>query len=81
MIYILSAPSSPVWGFIIDRFGYNVYCVLVAVVTTFGCLALLSFAYINPWVPVVSVMPAGFRHRDTLVTTTFFDILHVFRCS
>jgi len=59
IVYIISAPCSPMFGFIIDRLGYNVYWMLVAVVTIFGCHLLLAFTFIYPWIPMVSVILLG----------------------
>jgi len=73
IVYILSAPCSPVLGFIVDRFGYNVYWVLIAVVTTLGCHGLLGLTFINPWVPMVSVIPAW--HRAERVTALLFFLI------
>lgn len=50
IVYIMSAPCSPVLGFFITLFGYHLFWILVAVVMTLGCHALLAFTFLNPWV-------------------------------
>jgi len=81
MIYILTAPFAPALGFLVDKFGCNVYWMIAAVATTLGSHVLLTFTSINPWVPVVSFMSDGLRHIRTLGTRMFLDIWHVFGCS
>nr|CAB3263790.1 major facilitator superfamily domain-containing protein 1 [Phallusia mammillata] len=49
IVYILSAPCSPVFGFMVDRLGFNVTWVLLAVVATLGSHVILAFTFINPW--------------------------------
>jgi len=56
IIYILSAPFAPIIGFIVDRVGYNVYWMIMAVLATLGSHVLLAFTFIDPWVPMVSVI-------------------------
>jgi len=59
IVYILCAACSPVFGFIIDKVGYNVCWVVVALVATLVSHILLGFTFVNPWVPMVSVTPVG----------------------
>ncbi|XP_039253474.2 lysosomal dipeptide transporter MFSD1-like [Styela clava] len=49
IVYIMSAPCSPVLGFIIDRVGRNLFWILFAVVLTLASHGLLAFTFINPW--------------------------------
>ncbi|XP_076824533.1 lysosomal dipeptide transporter MFSD1-like [Clavelina lepadiformis] len=49
IVYILSAPCSPVLGFLVDRLGYNISWVLIAVLTTLFSHGLLGFTFLNPW--------------------------------
>uniref|UniRef100_A0A8C8I025 Lysosomal dipeptide transporter MFSD1 n=1 Tax=Oncorhynchus tshawytscha TaxID=74940 RepID=A0A8C8I025_ONCTS len=50
IVYIISAPASPVLGFMVDRTGKNVIWVLCAVVTTLIAHMMLAFTFWNPWI-------------------------------
>lgn len=53
LVYIVSAVASPVFGFLIDRSGKNVFWVLLGVLVTLGCHMLLSFTFLNPYIAMV----------------------------
>uniref|UniRef100_A0A8C4R5R2 Lysosomal dipeptide transporter MFSD1 n=1 Tax=Eptatretus burgeri TaxID=7764 RepID=A0A8C4R5R2_EPTBU len=53
IVYILSAPLAPIFGFIVDIVGKNVMWVLLSVGTTLGSHCLLAFTFLNPWVAMV----------------------------
>eukprot|EP00095_Tigriopus_kingsejongensis_P003253 maker-scaffold69_size418775-snap-gene-2.22 protein:Tk03253 transcript:maker-scaffold69_size418775-snap-gene-2.22-mRNA-1 annotation:"hypothetical protein DAPPUDRAFT_59685" len=53
LIYLISAPASPVLGLLIDRTGRNVFYVFLAIVATLVGHMLLAFTLINPYVPVI----------------------------
>uniref|UniRef100_A0A8C8HZT5 Lysosomal dipeptide transporter MFSD1 n=1 Tax=Oncorhynchus tshawytscha TaxID=74940 RepID=A0A8C8HZT5_ONCTS len=53
IVYIISAPASPVLGFMVDRTGKNVIWVLCAVVTTLIAHMMLAFTFWNPWIAMV----------------------------
>lgn len=50
LVYIISAVASPVFGFLIDRTGRNVFWVILGTVCTIGCHGLLAFTFLNPYV-------------------------------
>ncbi|KAG7235030.1 hypothetical protein INR49_003395 [Caranx melampygus] len=50
IVYIISAPASPVLGFMVDRTGRNVVWVIIAVVTTLAAHMMLAFTFWNPWI-------------------------------
>ncbi|CAB1348818.1 unnamed protein product [Coregonus sp. 'balchen'] len=50
IVYIISAPASPLLGFMVDRIGKNVIWVLCAVVTTLIAHMMLAFTFWNPWI-------------------------------
>uniref|UniRef100_A0A3Q3JC53 Lysosomal dipeptide transporter MFSD1 n=1 Tax=Monopterus albus TaxID=43700 RepID=A0A3Q3JC53_MONAL len=50
IVYIISAPVSPVLGFIVDKTGRNVVWVMIAVVTTLAAHMMLAFTFWNPWI-------------------------------
>ncbi|XP_063763228.1 major facilitator superfamily domain-containing protein 1 isoform X2 [Eleginops maclovinus] len=50
IVYIISAPASPVLGFMVDRTGKNVIWVMVAVITTLAAHMMLAFTFWNPWI-------------------------------
>ncbi|XP_030599305.1 lysosomal dipeptide transporter MFSD1 isoform X2 [Archocentrus centrarchus] len=50
IVYIISAPASPVLGFIVDKTGRNVFWVLIAVAATLAAHMMLAFTFWNPWI-------------------------------
>lgn len=55
-MYIISAPASPVLGFLVDKTGKNVIWVLIAVVTTLAAHMMLAFTFWNPWIAMVMAL-------------------------
>ncbi|CAL1527854.1 unnamed protein product [Lymnaea stagnalis] len=53
LVYIVSAVASPVFGFLIDKIGKNVFWVIIGIVVTLGCHMLLAFTFINPYVAMI----------------------------
>ncbi len=53
LIYLISAPASPILGYLIDKTGRNLLYVYIAVSLTLIGHVLLAFTFINPYVPVV----------------------------
>ncbi|KAK7483182.1 hypothetical protein BaRGS_00025586 [Batillaria attramentaria] len=53
LVYIISAVASPVFGFLIDRSGKNLFWVILGVTVTLGCHALLAFTFITPYVGMI----------------------------
>ncbi|KAM3929935.1 lysosomal dipeptide transporter MFSD1 isoform 2-T2 [Leptodactylus fuscus] len=49
VVYIISAPLSPLFGFMVDRVGKNILWVMCAVVTTLCAHLMLAFTLWNPW--------------------------------
>ncbi|XP_004075414.1 major facilitator superfamily domain-containing protein 1 isoform X1 [Oryzias latipes] len=50
IVYIISAPASPVLGFVVDKTGRNVVWVMMAVVATLAAHMMLAFTFWNPWI-------------------------------
>ncbi|KAF4801996.1 hypothetical protein TURU_029576 [Turdus rufiventris] len=50
IVYIISAPMSPVFGLLVDKVGKNIIWVLCAVLSTLGAHILLAFTFWNPWI-------------------------------
>ncbi|XP_051966259.1 major facilitator superfamily domain-containing protein 1 isoform X1 [Xyrauchen texanus] len=50
VVYIISAPASPLLGFLVDKTGRNVMWVLLAVITTLISHMMLAFTLWNPWI-------------------------------
>ncbi|XP_062988115.1 major facilitator superfamily domain-containing protein 1 isoform X1 [Elgaria multicarinata webbii] len=50
IVYVISAPMSPVFGFLVDKVGKNITWVICAVVTTLASHIMLAFTFWNPWV-------------------------------
>ena len=49
----MSAFASPVCGFLIDLVGYNTLWVTAAILGTIGAHGLMTFKFVNPFVPMV----------------------------
>ena len=49
----MSAFCSPICGFLIDLTGYNTLWVNGAILGTIGAHFLLTFTFVNPFVPMV----------------------------
>ncbi|XP_051521162.1 major facilitator superfamily domain-containing protein 1 isoform X2 [Myxocyprinus asiaticus] len=50
VVYIISAPASPLLGFLVDKTGRNIMWVLLAVFTTLISHMMLAFTLWNPWI-------------------------------
>ncbi|XP_037075781.1 LOW QUALITY PROTEIN: major facilitator superfamily domain-containing protein 1-like [Pollicipes pollicipes] len=59
IIYIISLVASPFIGLSIDLAGRNILWVMVSVLMTVGCHALMAFSFINPWV-AMSILGIAF---------------------
>ncbi|GFN73909.1 major facilitator superfamily domain-containing protein [Plakobranchus ocellatus] len=53
LVYIVSAVASPVFGFLIDRSGKNVFWVLIGILVTLACHMLLAFTFLNPYIAMI----------------------------
>ena len=53
LIYLISAPASPLLGFLIDKTGRNVFYVFISIATTLIGHLLLAFTFLNPYIAVV----------------------------
>lgn len=54
IVYIISAVASPLFGFVIDKTGRNVFWILLSVLCTITAHAFLAFTHVNPYVCMVS---------------------------
>ncbi|XP_061073946.1 major facilitator superfamily domain-containing protein 1 isoform X2 [Conger conger] len=50
IVYIISAPASPLLGFLVDKTGKNIVWVLCAVASTLTAHIMLAFTFWNPWI-------------------------------
>jgi len=55
LVYIVSAVASPLFGFLIDRIGKNVFWVIIGIVLTLACHMTLAFTFLNPYIPMVTM--------------------------
>lgn len=55
IVYIISAVASPLFGYVIDKTGRNVFWILISVVSTILAHCFLAFTYINPYICTVRV--------------------------
>ncbi|KAH0512108.1 Major facilitator superfamily domain-containing protein 1 [Microtus ochrogaster] len=53
IVYVISAPMSPIFGLLVDKTGKNVIWVLCAVATTLVSHMMLAFTFWNPWIAMV----------------------------
>jgi len=53
LIYLVSAPASPLLGLVIDKTGRNISWVFLAVAISIGCYALLNFTSANPYIAII----------------------------
>jgi len=52
LIYLVSAPASPLLGFLLDKTGRNITWCFIAVVASTGCHSLLAFTSLNPYIAI-----------------------------
>ncbi|KAL4647636.1 major facilitator superfamily domain-containing protein 1 isoform X1 [Arapaima gigas] len=50
IVYIISAPASPLLGLVVDKTGKNITWVLMAVLITLASHMMLAFTFWNPWI-------------------------------
>ncbi|TKC35265.1 hypothetical protein EI555_002058, partial [Monodon monoceros] len=50
IVYVISAPMSPIFGLLVDKTGRNIIWVLCAVVTALASHMMLAFTLWNPWI-------------------------------
>ncbi len=48
LIYVMSAPLSPIMGFMIDKWGRNIAFCFVAIVGTLIAHLLFAFTFLDP---------------------------------
>ncbi|XP_065840526.1 major facilitator superfamily domain-containing protein 1-like [Oscarella lobularis] len=53
IVYLISAGASPLFGFIVDRTGYNIFWVALSCLVTLCSHAMLAFTFWNPWIAMV----------------------------
>lgn len=53
ILYIISAFASPLFGFVVDRLGRNIFWVFLSILVTIGAHALLAFTFLNPYVAMI----------------------------
>ncbi|XP_041068591.1 major facilitator superfamily domain-containing protein 1 isoform X2 [Carcharodon carcharias] len=50
IVYIISAPASPILGFLVDKVGKNIFWVMGSVLITLAAHMMLAFTFWNPWI-------------------------------
>ncbi|XP_028418530.1 major facilitator superfamily domain-containing protein 1-like, partial [Dendronephthya gigantea] len=53
IMFFISAGASPVFGFLVDKFGRNVSWILLGVSMTLGCHVYMAFTFFSPIVSMV----------------------------
>ena len=73
IVYVISAPMSPVFGLLVDKTGRNIIWVLCAVVTTLASHMVLAFTLWNPWIAMVKSLrtPGGLRASGRTLYSTY----------
>jgi hypothetical protein len=59
LIYLISAPASPLLGLLIDKTGLNITYVFIAISITLFCHILLAFSFLNPYI-AISIMGGAY---------------------
>lgn len=72
IVYVISAPASPLLGFMVDKTGRNVIWVMIAVVTTLAAHMMLAFTFWNPWIAMVT-QPFFLTHPVPSCTLHLFE--------
>eukprot|EP00088_Acartia_fossae_P043034 TRINITY_DN4526_c0_g1_i11.p1 TRINITY_DN4526_c0_g1~~TRINITY_DN4526_c0_g1_i11.p1 ORF type:complete len:594 (+),score=70.30 TRINITY_DN4526_c0_g1_i11:122-1903(+) len=52
LIYLVSAPASPLLGLLLDKTGRNVTWCFLSIIASIGCHALLAFTSLNPYIAI-----------------------------
>lgn len=55
IVYSISAIASPLFGWVIDKSGRNVFWILISVLSTIIAHSFLAFTYVNPYVGMVTM--------------------------
>jgi MFS family permease len=55
VVYMISAVSSPLIGFVVDKVGRNLVFLLVAGLLVMGSHMLMAVTFINLWIPMISL--------------------------
>lgn len=53
LIYLISAPVSPLLGLLLDKVGKNITMVFLAVLASGGCHCLLAFTQVSPYLGMI----------------------------
>ncbi|MCL4118144.1 UNVERIFIED_CONTAM: hypothetical protein GTU68_061464 [Idotea baltica] len=52
IVYVISAIGSPLFGFVVDKTGRNIMWVFISILVTIGSHAMMTFTFINPFIPM-----------------------------
>uniref|UniRef100_A0A6G1SPV0 Lysosomal dipeptide transporter MFSD1 n=1 Tax=Aceria tosichella TaxID=561515 RepID=A0A6G1SPV0_9ACAR len=55
VIYMISAVSSPLIGFVVDKVGRNLIFLLVSCILVLGSHMLMAVTFINQWIPMIAL--------------------------
>jgi len=53
LVYLVSAPASPLLGLVLDKTGRNISWVLLAIIISLGCHFMLNYTQWNPYVAII----------------------------
>lgn len=67
LVYIISAAASPLFGFVIDKTGRNVFWVFVSVTTTIVAHSLLAFTQLNPYLCMVCIRCTHHQQKKKVI--------------
>ena len=60
LIYLISAPVSPLLGLLLDKVGKNATWCFLAILASMGCHCLLAFTQVSPYIGMI-VMGVAYR--------------------
>jgi len=55
ILYIVSAFASPIFGFVVDRAGRNIFWVFLSILVTIAAHGMLAFTFLNPYIAMITM--------------------------
>lgn len=64
LVFMISAIASPLFGYIIDVTGRNVFWVFISIFCTIASHSFLAFTYVNPYTCMVSTICIRYHQNE-----------------
>lgn len=61
IVYLIAGIASPLFGFVIDKTGRNLFWVFISNIVTIVAHMLLTFTMVNPYISMVSILIITFQ--------------------